>query len=300
MKRSTDVLIIGGGPAGVAAALAASTKNRHITLVDQNGCNSPRQLECDMIKVFAKAISSGSSFEQAKAAAINLSSNRERSQTTKHALQNAGISVVTATAMFSGPNALTVGSDQYQAKWIIIATGSRNGPAANLGSAQPSTAIALLSRPIPPKRMILLDTDQINLQLAQALATLGTTVTLITPQPLENSYISRIIKLRTAQVGSIEKLQRSYRVNFHNDEGVSSLGAEVVLAADRRRAFLPGHLGLAEVQFDAAGISVNYRGQTSNPHVLAAGSCVAYTKGAPESRAAGAIAGAFTTKKRLL
>lgn len=279
MKRRFEVVVIGGGPAGVAAALAASTK-RSVALIDEQGTAGGASLEQGLIKSYAQAAAIGSDFDEAVAAAASFMRDERARQPRKHSLQAAGVAVYSAHATFTSPRSLQFDHDQLEFGRAVIASGAQRVAPSLAGNGQIWLPSDLLTIKTLPKRLIILGADDATTMLSKSFTTLGSRVSVISDQ-----------------ISSVEKLQRSYKLNFVSKSGPTSATAEVIMAAGEWRPNLDLNPAAAQVEADDTGIKVNQRFQTSNKAIFAIGACIA-PRSPDDAATQGSLVGLELAKNR--
>jgi pyruvate/2-oxoglutarate dehydrogenase complex dihydrolipoamide dehydrogenase (E3) component len=254
---SPDVVIIGGGRAGQAAALAANWKRR-VTVVDDNGTLSPKQLEQGMLQTFIEAINSGHNFDRAALLAREYRLHQQQNLPAKRRLQEQGITVITDVARIDSSGAVHLDNNgRMQSKKVVLATGSTPISISVPGAELLPATTSLFDRE-QPSRLVIIGSSNHDDELIAALGRVGTRV----------STVDSI-----DQLSSIERLQKSWRLNTLHDGVPWELGSDFVLVWPQRRPRLDGIVGVPLSHPD--GLQVNHKHQTSRRRVYAVGSCLA-------------------------
>lgn len=225
VATSTDTLIIGGGPGGYVAALAAAQRGGSVTLVEKSaiggvclnvGCIPSKAL----IHAAELAALGGSSH-----AGVSVQTEVDHPSLQAHIselvkdltsgvaglLAQAGVDVQTGVARFSGPTRVAVVEQQgvrhIEFSHCIIATGSRPIqldaiPFDGLRVLDSTAALHLLE---PPRHMVVVGGGYIGVELGTAWAKLGSRVTIVELETnllstMEPS-ISRIVQRRLRSLG---------------------------------------------------------------------------------------------------
>jgi pyruvate/2-oxoglutarate dehydrogenase complex dihydrolipoamide dehydrogenase (E3) component len=193
----------------------------------------------------------------------------------------------------------------FAAKKFVVATGSATWIPAikGLQAVDFLTNEDMFSLPVLPQRMIILGGGPVGVEMAQAYARLGSQVTIVERAQrliprmdaeaskilsqvlieegvsviLENevtevrqSIVSQSAVNKSAVNQSITEAQSSLKQVFLKDG--TKLEAEALLVAIGRRPVVESlNLKAAEVNFDASGIKVNRKMQTSNKKIFACG-----------------------------
>jgi len=195
-----DLLVIGGGPGGYAAALRGAAAGRSVTLVERDhiggvclnvGCIPSKALihVADIAALPAEAAAIGVDL----AASVDL----DRAQAwigevvgrltggVEQLLRDAGVTVATGTARFATARRLAVtrGDDAtfYEFKSVVLATGSRPVELPPLpfdGQRVLDSTAALALRRVP-ERLTVVGGGYIGVELGGAFAKLGADVTIV-------------------------------------------------------------------------------------------------------------------------
>lgn len=197
-QHHADIVILGAGPAGYAAALAASQRGKATTLV----ANGPLGGTCLNWGCIPTKIYLGASepLEGLRTmgrlrlgrgeATVDLAALRRRAQTIIQAthkamattLETSGVRVVHGRGHIIAPHTVTVPEQDttIHAPIILVATGSRPMPLAGIPFGGPildSTAILELSE--VPQSLVIIGGGAIGVEMAQFWNRMGTTVTLV-------------------------------------------------------------------------------------------------------------------------
>lgn len=273
MRQSSDIVVIGGGAGGVAVALAASAKRR-VAVIDEHGTACPSQLETVMVEAFVMAVMGGMDFPDAIAVSKDARQNYLSQLPVKRKLQDAGVAVLTGKAQLISGSKVEVGHDRLMAKSIVIATGSEPVYPTISGWSNQSGVSSLLTLKRRPERIVVIGYAREFAPLLKGFTRLGTRVT-----ATANTEMAVPIEIRLASgvVGSIERLQRSYRINLHEGAHANWLGADVVVAVGKRQPKIDLNLDQAGVSYRENGIIIDRRFRTTNRHIYAVGDCAAST-----------------------
>jgi len=239
--EAADMVVIGAGPGGYAAALHAAKRGRDVTLIDRGGEQSiggvclhagciPSKSLIEAAGIFHRSQHSATmgvtvtnasfsmtDFQRYKTDVIDKLSSGVRQK-----LKTAGVKVIAGNAMFTDKKTLVVATDDGQAKFLqfrdcVIATGS--SPVEIPGfdfSDKVLDANATLCLDETPESIAIIGAGYIGLELGCALAKLGSKVTVVEAEP-------RI--LPAMQPGPDTILKRSMEqlgVSFHTECRASS------------------------------------------------------------------------------
>jgi len=306
-----DIIIVGGGPGGYAAAIRVSQLGRKATLIEQDdvggtclnrGCIPTRALVrgVELIDLARSAKEYGVNYQGID---VDLSKMMARKDTVvktivsglRMLLDGKGVEVINGTGRLLSPTQLELqladGTKQeITARKIIIATGSRSKKLSVPGGegARIITTTEALTLTEAPKSMLVISGGFIGISFATIFSRLGTKVIIVEPSDRMLPEIDREIvsvlekELQRDKIEvHIEAQVRSIAEGEQGDQNIvittkgeeTTLHAEYVLVADEREANTDG-LGLDEVGIalnDQKGIVTNRRMETSVPAILAAG-----------------------------
>ena len=288
MTTTADLLVIGGGAAGLTAAREGARRGARTVLVQDglpggectfSGCVPSKAL-------LAAAVAPDPTWAKARHA-IDRSIATIAATEDVPALRGEGIEVVTGRATLGGPGAVVVDGTVIHAPHIIIATGS----APALPSVPGLDTIAALTNEsvfqldTQPASLVVLGGGPIGCEMAQAFSRLGTAVTIIEQapgllprdEPEAAAVIQRSLQARGVTVKVATTVTRAEQPSpttrrLHLSDGTTVDADQVLVAAGRR----PITSGLA---LEAAGVDVDERGYirvddtmaTSRPGIWAIG-----------------------------
>lgn len=305
---SVDLLVIGGGPGGYAAALHAAHLGRSVTVVDRRGeaglggvclhegCIPTKALLhlADRAAALEELADAGlratgvgvdlQAFQQWKGRLI-----ARLSDGVRRLLGAAGVRVVAGDATFTGPDQVLVrtapaGAVALRFADAVLATGSRAVAPPGLPidghTVLDSTAALELTR-VPPS-LVVVGGGSVGMELGATFAKLGTRLTIVEQAdqilPMIDPVLVRPLRRRLAQLGV--DVVTGAAVTDHDGgvalvrsaEGELRVPAAGILAGVGR---LPAVQGLG---LDAAGIAVGQDGflqpapdRRVSPHVAAVG-----------------------------
>ncbi|MBQ7571936.1 MAG: dihydrolipoyl dehydrogenase [Bacteroidaceae bacterium] len=299
---NTDLIIIGAGPGGYETAVRAAKAGLQVVVVEKEHlggtclnagciptkclCHSAEEIEAlknsniemaapSILQFFHSSIlRKNEVVEKLKAGVAQL-------------MKTPGITLVEGEARFIDQHTVAVDDEQYEAKNIIIATGSRTKflpiPGAHAEGVVTSTEILNLDH--LPQRLAIIGGGVIGLEFASIFRSFGVEVTVIEfcKEVLPNFDRDLAKRLRTSlkkrgiefHVGAAAKEIHEgspLTVDFEEKGKTQSVEADLVLMAVGRAANLES-LNLADVGIETTprGIAVDEHMQTNVPGIYAIG-----------------------------
>jgi pyruvate/2-oxoglutarate dehydrogenase complex dihydrolipoamide dehydrogenase (E3) component len=301
--KTYDVIIIGGGPAGLVASKLVRGFGKKVAIVEANklggDCTHTGCVPSKTLLKAAKAFYDAQHLESYGFKDVTFHANPSQvmehvrdvvaqiyAHETPEVFQEQGIDVITGRAKFVSLNGIVVNDRVYQAKKFIIATGSKAliPKLTGLKNIDYLTNENIFDLQAIPRSLIVVGNGVIAVEMATAFVRLGAKVTLV-------SRSQGILKNSDAQAAQIvfEQLQREgvefvqeislqsicqneeveLTVLQNNEERI--LKASHILFATGRQPNVNLDLENAHVQYDNKGIDVNGKLQTSNKHIYAIG-----------------------------
>jgi dihydrolipoamide dehydrogenase len=299
-----DLMVVGGGPAGYAAAASAGRLGKKVVLFERDqlggtclnvGC-IPSKYLLDKAAMLEKirALSDRSVFRDAGSfsfSRIQKNKNnvvRQLTQGVGALLKSHGITVVNGDAQLSKAGEATCNGTTYKGTHTLIATGSKAFvppiPGADTLTIGSTEALALSA---VPKRLAVIGGGVIGLEMASAFRAFGSQVTVIemldgllleedsdAARELTKLLKARGIDIRTgAKVSAVQQKADGKLVSFEDASGKHQVTADVVLIATGRKANLAGiDCAALGIKLDAKGfIGIDPYLQTSAKNIYAAG-----------------------------
>lgn len=280
-----DILVIGGGPAGYAAALKASELGASVALVEAetpggacvNHSCIPTNILMASVRSFLEAqelgvlglFEAGNTFSLARAAARKDTLVRQVADGVRAALRMRKVRLIEGRAAFASPTAVSVQSGEgapttITAGAFVIATGTRWEPSAIPGvpAARVLTADAVQALSVaPPSALVLADSPAdvpFGAEYAALLAVAGTKVTIVTTagplfRGLDPALAPAALTALTdlgidVHEGVTVEGIAADRVRLTGPRGAVEVAAAIVVAADPRLPFF------ASLDLPAAGV----------------------------------------------
>jgi len=295
-----DVIIIGGGPAGLVASKLLVAFGKKTAIVERNKLGGDcTHTGCIPSKTLLK--SAAAYYHAKNLNKYGLSSNDIEIDTSKVLLhvrsvvdeiyshetpevfEKAGVSIIKGEAKFKSANEISIGYKSYHANKFIVATGS--SPSVphidGIEGIEYLTNENIFLQESIPESLIVVGTGAIGIEMATAFNRLGSKVTLV-------SRSSGILKQNDEELSAIllEELQKEgitfinnatmkkvtqsdAQISLHVNEQI--ITSQKILFATGRSANTNLDLEKAGVDFDKNGVKVNAYLQTSNPNIYAIG-----------------------------
>lgn len=279
----TDLIIIGAGPGGYETAVEAAKRGMTVTLINDGplggvclneGC-IPTKTFCHYAGKEEFAVAA-----ERKEAVINQLRNG-----VAYLLKNPNISIVEGKASFEDAQTVVVNGEEYTAKDIIIATGSKPAilPIPGADSEIVLTSTDVLNLKELPESMCVIGGGVIGLEMASYLHRFRVEVTVLeyASQILPNfdAEISKRLKMLLTKQGI--KIETDAQVTAIDEEGFVTYKKKdqeynvecnkVLMAVGRTPNTSDLNLEVAGIDYNRKGIEVNDNMQTSVPHTYAIG-----------------------------
>lgn len=308
-----DLLVVGGGPGGYAAALRAAELGREVTLVDRDGDDGLGgvclRTGCIPSKALIELADGLHALERLRRSGLTVGdggADMEQFQEWKSGvvaqlnrgvrslLRGAGVRTVAGRLRLTRPNQAVVETPDGQARFfefadLVLATGSRAAPLAALpvDGRDVLDAAGALALTRVPDAVAVVGAGYIGVELGTALAKLGSRVTLVEALdrilPSVDPTAAGLVQRRAAELGMTVLTNArardlaSGRLVVDTDDGEQVVAADTVVVAVGR---VPNSddLGLerAGVPVDpATGLIPVGRNRVAVPHVAAVGDITA-------------------------
>ncbi|UYO32881.1 dihydrolipoyl dehydrogenase [Bacillus halotolerans] len=303
--------IIGGGPAGYAAAVSASQQGKKVLLIDKGslggtclneGCIPTKSL-LESANVLDKIKHAGRFGIELPHGAISVDWDKMQSrkqqvvsqlvQGVQYLMKKNQIQVVKGEASFLSDKKLLIegenGKEIREAKQILIASGSEpiQLPFAPFDGKWVIDSKDALGLSEIPGSLVIVGGGVIGCEYAGLFARLGSKVTIIETAgqliPAEDEDIARLFQEKLEEDGvEVHTSSRLERVDqaaktaiWKSGQREFKIKADYVLVAIGRKPRLDGlQLDQAGIDFSQKGIPVNEQMQTNVPHIYACGDAI--------------------------
>jgi glutathione reductase (NADPH) len=322
-KDSYDVLILGGGNAGLGVTVPTCAAGMSVALVEDRdlGGTCPNR-GCTPKKVLVAAAHALHEIEQAQMHCIEVEKprldwaaliDRERKMisgipdSVAETMRARGVDVFRERARFVGQNQVAVGNRTIETKHIVIATGSTPRVLPIRGVELMITSDEVLSERDLPARALFIGGGVIALELGHVYARAGTKVTILEVLPrllpgMDADAVDQIkeeserigIEFYTdASVKRVERANGALRTIFGaGGKDYAVISDRVVNGAGRVPNVEHLDLDAGQVAHDKGRIKVDeFLNSTSNPAVYAAGDVLASPQLSPIATYEGRIVG---------
>jgi NAD(P) transhydrogenase len=322
-----DLLVIGSGPGGQKAAIAAAKLDRRVAIVERPAmlggvCNNTGTIPSKTLREAVLYLTGldqremyGQSYrlkDEVTIADLTMRTSHvvsRENDVVRSQLTRNRVTILTGEARFTGPNTMEISSgDQARevtAENIVIATGTK--PARPDSVAFDERTIidsdGILQLEHVPRSMVVAGAGVIGIEYASMFAALGTKVTVVEQR-------ERMLEFCDVEVVEALKYHlRDLAVTFRFGERVSSVeahpgGAIALLASGKRIPadtvmYSAGRQGQTDaLDLPAAGLSADQRGritvdeffQTEVPHIYAVGDVIGFPALAATSMEQGRLA----------
>lgn len=307
--KQYDVVVIGAGSGGLTSAVGFAKVGKKVLLIEREhmggectntGCIPSKALLHHAKSYYHAQQIAGKSVMSEEYRRNAFQYVRETidhilAEETPEVFEKMGIDVVMGEAEFNDKCSVTVAKETYRYKTAIIATGSRPRELSvdGLSEADILTNQNIFTLTDVPKRLLVIGAGPIGMEIAEAFAMLGSTVTIATIDEtfarLEDPAIHPIIRETFDELGITIKTNAHITGVEHNTarfeqrhneqvEGTFTVPFDKVLVAIGRTPNLPQGLTTAGIASSTFGVTVDSQFRTTNKHVYAVGDCAGRLK----------------------
>ena len=299
--QSFDIAVIGAGSGGLTVAAAAAQFGQRVVLFEKAemggdclnyGCVpskallsaakhahalrssaqygvTPQEPQVDFVQVMTHV--------KRAIAAIAPNDSQER-------FEKLGVKVVRAVAQFRDATTITADGQDYCARRMVIATGSRAAlpPVPGLADVPYLTNENIFENEVLPEHLLIIGGGPIGIEMAQAHRRLGSKVTVfeafhplakddpeLTAIVLEKLQQEGIVILARAAITSVSKVDGAIKIET-KDQG-AILGSHLLVAAGRQPNIEGLNLEAAGIAHTTRGVTVDQGLKSSNRRVYAVG-----------------------------
>lgn len=303
-----DLVVIGGGAGGLVVASVAAQLGLDVVLINKDEAMGGDCLHygCVPSKTLLRSASVAHTMRHASRWGITAVEPQIDIQTVNQAISKAvetiqvhdsrerfealGCEVITGEARFTTRDQIVVGEKSISAKHFVVATGSQTWiPTINgLQGTGFLTSEDMFSLPVLPKSLIILGGGPVGVEMAQAYSRLGAKVTIVELAPrllpsmdndssnvlaevLSMEGVTLMLNNEVVEVAEYESSSQPGLKQVTLKDGVTLQAEALMLAIGRRPVVDALCLEKAYIDYDAKGIKVNHKMQTSNKKVYACG-----------------------------
>ena len=296
-----DLIVIGAGPGGYEAAALAGKMGVKTALIEKEyiggsclnvGC-IPTKTFLRSSRLFAECRNGDAYGVEIPSAAFNLEAVVRRknkvvatlTRGVESLLKRNGVTVIRGQARLASRQSVQVAEETYEAKNILIATGSRPAvpPVRGIDSKCVLDSTAILNMEELPEKAVIIGGGYVGLEFAGFFASTGVEVTVLEMLPqiasgfdtdlsgrLQQALKKNGVAFKTShKVTAVE----SGTVHYEDPVGAQgSVSADCILNATGRVPAVEG-LGLEAlgIEFDRKGIKASDQGKTNVPGIWACG-----------------------------
>lgn len=300
-----DLIVIGSGAGGSAAATIAARAGKKVAIIEQDtfGGDSPNYSDVPMKALLHAA----QLYDEAKAGARfglrsgalgynylslrawkELAVQRTGAANNRKFYESQGIDTFFGAAHFLSPNEISVNRKHISAERFLIASGSRwsTPKIQGITTVPYLTPRSLLESLRPPKSLYILGGGSIGVEIAQLMAIFGTKVYIAEVgariMPAEDEEVSQslehilqrvkgVVCLPQTRTLSVVKDGLGVKVTYMRGGAEKSLRVDELVVASGREPYLDLGLENAHVAYDPTGVKTNEYLQTTAKHIYAAG-----------------------------
>ncbi|MEP7204229.1 MAG: NAD(P)/FAD-dependent oxidoreductase [Ilumatobacteraceae bacterium] len=303
MSDPHDLIVIGAGMAGVAAANKCASAGWRVAIVDElpyggtcalRGCDPKKILRRGAEIIDNAQLMSGKGID-ANGLVINWADLMKHKhgftdpvpQNMEDDLHHNGVETLHGTAVFTAPNMLDIDGTSHEARHFMIATGARPRPLDFPGAEHVIDSTDFLNLDELRARILFIGGGFISFEFAHIVARAGSNPVIVDrgARPLKgfDADLVELLITRSADVGidlhrktvvtSIEPTGNSYLVTVEGSGETTTIDTDLIVHGAGRIPEL-SRLGLdaADVAYGDQGVHVaDHLQSTTNPRIYAAG-----------------------------
>ena len=305
MGKNFDLICIGLGPAGMAVSIMGAEMGLRVCAIEKNkiggecmsvGCiPSKSLLNIALLKDAVKKLKEMGLTDSQDTnvfppfGKINGYTTYINEQKTGKMFEKVHLVLGKGSARFIDPYTVAVGSEQFRAKRIFIATGTEPMippiPGIDSVSVLTNKNIFLLEK--APASLVIIGGGAIGCEMAQAFSRLGTTCSIIQidehllpgegGDPEAGKLLESVFKEEGIAVHNAQKIsrieQKGALISLHTESGLSLQAEKLLVAAGRHISFDGLDLDKAGIHSGPRGIPVDTACRTDQKHIYAVGDC---------------------------
>lgn len=291
MTNTYDLVVIGAGMAGTAAANKAAASGWRTAIVDElpyggtcalRGCDPKKILRRSAEIVDAARLMKGKGIDVA-GLAVNwrdLMAHKRGftdpvPERMEQQLASNGVATLQGTATFVSPTAVAVDGEVHESRRFLIATGARPRPLEFPGAEHVIDSTRFLDLDDLPERIVFIGGGFVSFEFAHIAARAGATVTILDrgPRPLK-SFDPDLVELliaRSAAIGirlhrntTVDRITAGpsgWRLDLVREGQPETVDADLVVHGAGRRS------DVDSLDLDAAAVAYSEGGVTVAPHL---------------------------------
>jgi glutathione reductase (NADPH) len=315
--QSFDLVVIGTGVAGSAAAQKCAGKGKNVAIIDYRPYGGTCPLRgCDPKKVLVgaaniidqnrrmqgKGIRSDVSIDWQELIKFKRSFTEPVPGSTEKSMEEAGIALFHGKASFVDERTISLNDQKIQGDKILIATGNKPAPIPIDGLDHLTTSDEFMELDELPQKIVFVGGGYISFEFAHLAARAGADVTILhnSEQPLNNfdSDMVDVLLEKTEDLGisvhlntdvqSIASTSSGFETTAKQDDNIETFSSNIVVHGAGRVPEIDAlNLERANIEASKKGVKVNdYLQSVSNDRAYAAGDAAA-SKGLPLTPPAG-------------